>query len=267
MNNPPTKKRTIEDLIEVMARLRDPNGGCPWDLEQDFKSIAPYTIEEAYEVADAIDRDDMNDLREELGDLLLQSVYHAQMAKEAGHFDINDVITDITDKMIHRHPHVFGETEANTAADVNVLWDERKKLEKGKDQRKSALDGIPHNFPALLRASKLTKKAAKTGFEWTDPNNILDKLEEEIGEMREAINNQDLPNQKEEIGDMLFVLANLARHIGFNPEESLRQANNKFERRFKGMEEDSKKLDLNNFSDASLDQMKQLWQDQKKKER
>lgn len=256
----------IEELIEVMARLRDPDGGCPWDLEQDFKSIAPYTIEEAYEVADAIDRGNMDELREELGDLLLQPIYHAQMAAENDDFDINDVIKDITDKMIHRHPHVFGNTNANTADDVNKLWDERKALEKkGKDASQSALDGVPKALPALLRASKLTKKAAKTGFEWDRLEDVLDKLDEEIIELRTAIQNDSIQEKTEELGDILFVLANFGRMLGVNPEEALRQACNKFETRFQGMEDDIKKSDLNALSDASLDQMIRLWNDQKDK--
>lgn len=261
------KKHTLDDLIAVMARLRDPDGGCPWDLEQNFKSIAPYTIEEAYEVADAIDNDDMAHLREELGDLLLQPIYHAQMAAESGEFDIHDVIQDITDKMIHRHPHVFGDTDANSAADVNKLWDERKAMEKGKDSLKSALDGVPKALPALLRAQKLQKKAAKTGFEWQKLDHVLDKVEEEIAELREAVKSGIKEDKTEELGDLLFALTNFARMIGINSEEALRQCNNKFESRFKGMEKDSKKLDIDNFSDASLGQMLQLWNDQKDKEK
>lgn len=267
MNEKTDHKYTINDLINVMRDLRTPDTGCPWDLEQDFKSIAPYTIEEAYEVADAIDRDDMSDLREELGDLLLQFIYHAQMASELNHFDIYDVINDITAKMIHRHPHVFGDTNAKTAQDVNKLWDERKALEKKKSQNQSAIDGIPQNLPALLRAKKLTSKAAKTGFEWEKPEHVLDKLEEEIQEMRQAIKRDDMTNKAEELGDILFVIANFARMLDINPEEALRQTNKKFERRFKGMESDAKNNGLKEFSDASLDQMIQLWDDQKRKER
>lgn len=255
----------IEDLIRVMARLRDPEGGCPWDLEQDFKSIAPYTIEEAYEVADAIDREDMHDLREELGDLLLQSIYHAQIASEKGLFNINDVIEDITKKMIHRHPHVFGDKKANTADDVNKLWDERKALEEGKGDTKNALDGVPIALPALLRASKITKKAAKTGFEWEKLEHVLDKLDEEILELRTAIKNDSIEEKAEELGDILFVLANFGRMLGVNPEEALRQASNKFEKRFRGMEDDIKKSEMTTLSDASLDQMIRLWNDQKTK--
>ncbi|MGB0719755.1 MAG: nucleoside triphosphate pyrophosphohydrolase [Bdellovibrionales bacterium] len=262
------KKHNINDLIAVMEKLRDPDGGCPWDLEQDFKTIAPYTIEEAYEVADAIDRNDMENLREELGDLLLQPIYHTQIAAENGHFTIDDVIHDITAKMIHRHPHVFGDTQAHSAEDVNTLWDERKKLEKGKEEHvdKSALDGVPLALPALLRAQKLQKKAAKTGFEWPSTDEALDKLQEEIRELRDAIQSGDPQNQTEEFGDILFVLANFGRMLGLNAEEALRQCNSKFEKRFKGMEDDFKASNKV-ISDASLDQMTQSWNDQKQKEK
>ena len=256
----------IDKLIKVMAKLRDPDGGCPWDLEQNFKTIAPYTIEEAYEVADAIDNNDMENLREELGDLLLQPIYHAQMATEAGAFNINDVITDITEKMVHRHPHVFGDnTTTKTASDVNTLWDERKKLEKGKEQIDSALDGVPKSLPALLRSQKLQKKAAKTGFEWPETDQVLDKLHEELNEFRAAIQSGDQENQLEEFGDILFVLTNYARMLGINAEEALRQTNAKFERRFKGMESDCKKSQ-SKFEDSTLDQMLDMWNAQKAKE-
>lgn len=255
-------KHTLENLIEVMAALRDPETGCPWDLEQNFKSIAPYTIEEAYEVTDAIDRDDMENLREELGDLLFQSVYHAQLASEKGLFTLDDVIHDVTTKMIYRHPHVFGEQDAQSAGEVDAIWDEQKSKEK--ELSNSALEGVPMSLPALLRAQKLQKKAAKTGFEWTKADDILDKLEEEIKEMREAIECGTLENKKDELGDLLFVLANLGRHLGVNAEESLRHGNNKFEKRFKGMEDDLEKQDKV-LSDLTLDQMTRLWIKQKQK--
>lgn len=253
----------MEDLIEVMARLRNPEGGCPWDLEQDFKSIAPYTIEEAYEVADAIEREDLSDLREELGDLLLQPVYHAQMAKEAGHFNIEDVIHDITEKMIRRHPHVFGDQNAATPEDVNKIWDEKKSKEK---KRSSALDGVTKALPALLRAKKLQKKAAKVGFEWEKPEDVLDKLEEELAEMREALKSGTIEEKTDELGDILFVLVNFGRMLGVNAETALRQCNDKFERRFRGLELDLKAQDIKP-EDASLVQMEQLWIEQKIKEK
>ncbi len=259
------ERYSIDDLIEIMSQLRNPDGGCPWDLEQDFKSIAPHTIEEAYEVADAIDNNDMQNLREELGDLLFQSVFHAQMASEEQHFDLHDVIHDISAKMVYRHPHVFGDKSATSASDVNSIWDEQKSKEKKSYEGKSALDGVPLALPSLLRAQKLQKKAAKTGFEWTKAEDILDKLEEEIGEFRDAAASNSLQDKREELGDMLFVVANLGRIMGINPEEALRDCNTKFERRFNGMEDDLSKEDKV-ISDLTLEEMTQLWVKQKQKE-
>lgn len=255
------KKYTIKDLMQVMKDLRTPETGCPWDLEQDFKTIAPHTLEEAYEVADAIDRDDMNDLKEELGDLLFQSVYHAQMASEENHFDLHDVIHEITAKMIYRHPHVFGDKDATTPSDVNVIWEQQKDEKK---ESQSALDGITNTLPSLLKAQKLQKKAAKVGFEWTEISDVLDKLEEEITEMRQAIKNEDQENREEELGDILFLLANYARLLDINAEEALRKCNNKFMKRFKGMEEDLRKNN-SDFSKLDLNEMLTLWSKQKNK--
>jgi MazG family protein len=257
-----TTKRPIEKLIEVMRQLREPEKGCPWDLEQDFKSIAPYTIEEAYEVADAIDRSDMDDLREELGDLLLQPIYHAQMASEAELFTIEDVIKDITAKMISRHPHVFGDAAASSPEDVNKIWDERKKSEKKNNETRSILDEVTRGLPALLRAQKLQKKAASVGFCWPDVSFALAKLEEELGELKNAMVSGDKDHIAEELGDALFVLVNIGRMQGINAEESLRKCNAKFYNRFKGIEDEFKKKDLN-FTDASLTQMEEEWVRQK----
>jgi ATP diphosphatase len=256
-------KHPIDELIAVMAKLRDPDGGCPWDLEQDFQTIAPYTIEEAYEVADAIARDDMADLKEELGDLLLQPIYHAQMAREAGHFDINDVIRGITAKMIERHPHVFGDEKAKSASDVNVIWDKQKSKEKNHD---SVLDSVPKALPALLRAKKLQSKAAKVGFEWKNFDDVLNKLEEELGELREAVKSGDLKDKQEEFGDLLFVLVNFGRMNDIDAEDALRQCSDKFERRFRGIEQqfrDQKK----DISKASLEEMERMWIAEKNKEK
>ncbi len=258
------KQYNLEDLVGVMKALRTPESGCPWDLVQSFKTIIPYTLEEAYEVADAIDRNDMKDLREELGDLLFQSVYHAQMASEDDQFDLNDVIHDVTHKMISRHPHVFGDADAKNASDVDAIWDMQKSRE-GKTQQ-SALDGVTNALPALLKAQKLQKKAAKVGFEWPDVTHVLDKLEEEIKEMREAVAQNDLENQAEELGDILFLLANYGRMLGINTEEALRQCNQKFVKRFHGVEQDIKQQGLE-MSDASLEQMEASWNNQKLKER
>lgn len=250
----------IEQLKHVMKRLRDPETGCPWDKEQTFQSIVPYTIEEAYEVVDAIERNDMNDLQDELGDLLLQVIYHAEMASEKGHFTFDDVAQGVADKMIYRHPHVFGDVDAENAGDVDVIWDQQKSAEK---DNKGALDGVTRGLPALLRAQKLQKKAAKTGFEWPDTGEAFDKVEEEIAEFKEA---KAEDHKEEELGDLLFCIVNYARMNGFNSEEALRKANDKFIERFQGMEatcaQDSKKL-----SDLSLPEMLECWSQQKTKQK
>lgn len=248
-----------------MARLRDPVSGCPWDREQDFKSIAPYTLEEAYEVADAIDRNDMKDLQEELGDLLLQPVYHAQMAAEDGTFTIEDVVDGIARKMVERHPHVFGSVSAQTAEDVNAIWDQKKSREAQRKNNSSALDGVTAALPALLKAQKLQSKAAKVGFEWTKIEDVLRKLEEELGELYEAVNCGSADDTAEELGDVLFVLANLGRKMGINSEEALRQCNNKFERRFRGLESEFS-AEGKNLKDLALSDMTDSWNRQKLKE-
>lgn len=257
----------MKRLLAIMARLRSPVGGCPWDLEQDFNTIAPYTIEEAYEVADAIARNDMADLKAELGDLLFQVVFHSQMAKEAGHFDFADVAKAISDKMLRRHPHVFGEAEERDAASQTQAWEAQKaaeRSEKGNDN--SVLADLPLALPALLRALKLTKRAARIGFDWPNALRVLDKFEEEALELREAIAADDAANIKEEIGDLLFVCANLARKLDVDPEEALRAANTKFERRFRGVEralEQAGKAP----GEATLDEMEALWEAEKTAER
>jgi nucleoside triphosphate diphosphatase len=234
--------RDISRLIEIMAALRDPAGGCPWDLEQDFSSIRHYTIEEAYEVADAIERQDFADLREELGDLLLQPIYHAQMASEAGYFDIGDVIFGITEKLIRRHPHVFGDLDANDSEAAKLRWDAIKAEERAtKAARKgdvmpSVLDDVPGTLPALARAEKLTRRAASVGFDWPDARAVAAKVEEELTEVAEAIEAGDKAAAHEEIGDLLFAVANLARHAGVDAEAALRDANHKFSRRFHHVE-------------------------------
>lgn len=227
----------LEDLLNVMARLRTPVSGCPWDLEQTFSTIAPYTIEEAYEVADAIERGDLHALEDELGDLLLQVVFHARMAEEAGAFDFASVARAITSKMLRRHPHVFAEDADGRTADQQVeAWERIKAAELAGTGSSSVLDGVPRAAPALMRAAKLTRRAARIGFDWPDLAGVFAKLDEERGELERAIEAGDRANIAEEIGDVLFVLANLARKLSVDPEDCLRAANAKFERRFRHVE-------------------------------
>jgi ATP diphosphatase len=233
--------RPIDRLLAIMRRLRDPAGGCPWDLAQDFRSIAPYTIEEAYEVADAIDRDDLPALREELGDLLLQVVFHAQMAAEQGAFDFDDVAAAIADKMERRHPHVFGDERVADAAEQTRRWDAMKRAERaarGASGDASALAGIARGLPEWQRAVKLQKAAARLGFDWPGPAPVLDKIAEELEELRVefAREPRDVDRLEDELGDVLFVAANLTRHAGVDFGAALRRANAKFERRFRAME-------------------------------
>lgn len=257
----------IDELRAVMVQLRNPDGGCPWDLEQNFKSIAPYTIEEAYEVADAIEQNDMAALEDELGDLLLQVVYHAQMASEENIFTFDDVAAHVTAKMIHRHPHVFGDEKAADAKDVEGrIWEERKSQEKRKKDQDSILDDVPLALPSVLRAHKLQKRAANVGFEWPEAIHVLDKLEEEIAELRAAIANQDAQNIHEEIGDMLFCVINYGRMLGVDCETALRDVNNKFERRFKGIEK-ALKAQGKSFADTNLEEMESFWVAEKHKEK
>jgi MazG family protein len=260
----------FEELARIMARLRDPDGGCPWDLEQDFATIAPYTIEEAYEVADAIERGDRAELRDELGDLLFQVMFHSRMAEEEGSFALADVVAAINDKMIRRHPHVFGETDVRTADQQTAAWEVMKAAERAKkakpDAAPSALDGVALSLPALLRAEKLQKRAARTGFDWTEAAHIFDKLEEETGEVKEAIASGDGAAIEDELGDLLFVAANLARRLNVDPEVALRKANSKFERRFRAMEA-AAMADGVDFSALSLDEQEAYWQRVKKAEK
>jgi ATP diphosphatase len=255
----------ITELIRIMARLRDKENGCPWDIEQDFKSIAKCTIEEAYEVVDAIDREHMNDLKEELGDLLLQVVFHAQMANEQGLFDFNDVVQTLTKKLVSRHPHVFGESEAKSAEDVMGIWNAAKeKEEKNQRPKLSILDDVPPAFPSLLRAQKLSKKAAKVGFEWQKTEDVIDKIIEELNEFRAELNSGSREKQDEELGDVLFSVVQLGRRLDLDCEESLRHANNKFYNRFSGMEADAQSNGTK-LSDLSSDDWENLWQIQKAK--
>lgn len=223
----------VDRLVTIMARLRDPIGGCSWDLAQDFASIAPYTIEEAHEVADAIERNDMADLKDELGDLLLQVIFHSRMAQEAGHFALDDVVTAICDKMERRHPHIFGGTVGDPEASPPRPWEQIKAEERAAKAASGALDGVALGLPALMRAEKLQKRAARTGFDWPDASGPRAKIVEELAEV-DAATNPD--HQAEEIGDLLFAVVNWARHLGIDAEAALRQGNAKFERRFRAME-------------------------------
>lgn len=257
-------KPNIDRLLAVMAKLRDPDGGCPWDLEQDFASIAPYTIEEAYEVADAIQQSDMTQLRGELGDLLLQVVFHAQMAAEAAAFSFDDVAGGIAEKMIKRHPHVFGQADIDGAAAQTRAWEDQKAEERAtaaaNDGRAlSALDGVATALPALTRAEKLQKRAARVGFDWTEAGPVIDKIAEELDELRAALGNGEGRDRvADEMGDLLFAVTNLARHVGVDPEAALRTTNAKFERRFRHIETELAK-DGRAAADATLDEMEALW--------
>jgi ATP diphosphatase len=252
--------RDIARLIEIMAALRNPDGGCQWDLDQDFASIRHYTIEEAYEVADAIERNDFDDLREELGDLLLQPVFHAQMASEEGLFDFGDVVQAITEKLIRRHPHVFGEQAARDAGGAKARWDDVKDDERAKKAAKretepSILDDVPQVLPSLARAEKLTKRAAKVGFDWPDIDAVLSKVSEETAELRAATTEEE---RHEEMGDLLFAIANLARHMHIDPEAALRDANAKFTRRFHHVEARAKQDGIP-VADAGLERLDGYW--------
>ncbi len=250
-----------------MRRLRDPNGGCPWDREQNFATIAPYTIEEAYEVAEAIRDGDRDALRNELGDLLFQVVYHAQMASEAGDFDFDDVVTAISEKMIRRHPHVFADATVASAAAQTLAWEEHKARERAvKGEAESALDGVPLALPALVRAEKLQRRAAHVGFVWSEAVQVLDKISEEIGELRdEMAQNSDRGRLEDELGDVLFAVANLARHLGVDAEAALRSTNNKFERRFHWMEAKLKSRGAK-LEGTDLAALEELWQAAKTEE-
>ena len=254
----------IQKLLDIMAALRDPLKGCPWDREQDFRSIAAYTIEEAYEVADAIDRQDLPALRDELGDLLLQVVFHARMAQELGEFQFDDVVDAIADKLVRRHPHVFGDDQIASAAEQRVAWEALKAREQERvaGGRERVLGGVGMALPALARAAKLGRRAASVGFDWPDMAGVTAKIREEIDEVQAAISGppEDLD---EEIGDLLFSVANLARHAHVDPEEALRRANRKFERRFQHVE-DLVRRSGREWSDFSAGELDAFWSEAKR---
>jgi nucleoside triphosphate diphosphatase len=265
-----TPSRDIGRLLEIMAALRTPRTGCPWDLEQDFATIAPYTLEEAYEVADAIARNDLADLEDELGDLLLQVVFHARMAQEQGAFDFGDVVEAITTKLIRRHPHVFGGERAENPGTVKGLWEEIKAQEKqakaanGRPAEQGALAGVPVALPALTRALKLQAKASRVGFDWNDPRAVLRKIREEADEIEAALDGNEA-GAAAEVGDLLFAAVNLARHLHADPEAVLRQTNQKFERRFAAIERALAKRGKSP-QQATLAEMDALWDEAKAKE-
>lgn len=271
-----TPSRDITRLIEIMAALRTPVTGCPWDLEQSFETIAPYTLEEAYEVADAIAQKDYLNLREELGDLLLQVVYHARMAEEDDHFDFADVVEGVTRKMIRRHPHVFGDEDGKKAEHVKGIWERIKAEEKAEkraerealglaEREAGFLDEVPTAFPALQEADKLQRRASKVGFDWNNAHLVLDKIREETLELDEELQ-KDAPDKAritDELGDTLFALANLARHLDIDPEEALRRTNRKFRKRFSEIEKHAKATGTT-LDAMTLDEMEAAWQAAKK---
>ena len=249
----------VDRLKEIMVRLRDPNGGCPWDVEQTFQTIAPYTIEEAYEVADAIERNDMDELRVELGDLLFQVVFHSRMAEEAGHFKLEDVAEAMADKLVRRHPHIFGTEEAKpTGVAQKARWEDIKAAERVAKSQTGVLDDVPVGLPALTRAAKLTKRAGRVGFDWPSVDEVFDKMAEEVEELRVELKAGDKEKAKEELGDLLFVMANLARKLEIEPEDALRGANAKFVRRFEFIEAELKK-DGRTPEQSDLAEMDALW--------
>ncbi len=249
----------IRRLLDIMAALRDPATGCPWDKDQSFATIAPYTIEEAYEVADAIAQRDFAALPDELGDLLFQVVYHARMAEEAGLFAFTDIVKRISDKMIRRHPHVFADASVQNAAAQTRAWETQKSAERLGQRQFGALAGVPVGLPALTRALKLTNRAARVGFDWPDAEQVLEKLDEEVQELRAELSNADPARLTDEVGDLLFVLANLARKLDLDPETCLRHANEKFHRRFTAMER-ACETEAKDLSELSLPEMEAAWQ-------
>ena len=263
----PDTVRSIDRLTAIMARLRDPEAGCPWDVQQTFATIAPYTVEEAYEVADAIERGDLGDLKDELGDLLLQVVFHARIAEEMGAFTFEDVAAAICDKMIRRHPHVFADAAFADVAEQSAAWETIKAVERAQKRRGTGvLDEVPPGLPALTRAVKLTKRAGRVGFDWPNAEAVLEKLHEETGELEVEIAAGDQAKTREEFGDLLFVMANLARKLDIDPEDALRSANAKFIHRFNHIEQ-SLASDGRRPEQSTLEEMEALWLDAKRIEK
>jgi nucleoside triphosphate diphosphatase len=253
-----TAETELRRLLDVMAALRDPDHGCPWDQQQSFSTIAPYTIEEAYEVADAIARGNLDDLQDELGDLLFQVVYHARMAEEAGRFDFAAVAQTIADKMVRRHPHVFGSSAVHSADAQSAIWEAQKHAERARRSENGTLAGVPTGLPALTRAAKLTARAARVGFDWPDAKQVLLKLDEEVAELRAELPDAKHERLQDEVGDLLFVLANLARKLDLDPEACLRHANQKFYDRFNNMEQAIASKG-NTLTEVPLEEMEEEW--------
>lgn len=264
LNADQDKLNQLERIIDIMRQLRDPETGCPWDVEQDFSTIAPYTIEEAYEVADAVQRGNAEDIRDELGDLLLQVVFQAQIAEEAGLFTLADVARGISDKMVDRHPHVFGSEDRLRVEEQSGRWEAIKAAERASKGKTGVLDGIAAGLPPMLRALKLQKRAARVGFDWADMDDIIAKLDEETAELRAEVSRTGVDQKRviDEVGDVLFVAVNLARRSGVDPETALMSCNSKFEKRFRYIEHHAQK-NGKSLRDMSLDDMEALWQEAK----
>ena len=249
----------INNLLQTFKKLRDPSQGCPWDKEQDFKSIASCSIEEAYEVADAIEREDFNDLKEELGDLFFQIIFHSGMAEEKKLFNFEEVVKELNDKLIRRHPHVFDKKQEMSASESLEIWEKEKKKEREKKNLTSLMDDIPKNLPSLTRAKKIQKRAKSVGFDWQNENDVVKKIDEEIDELKRAKVSQKKEDISEEIGDLFFTLVNLSRHYNLEPEDIIRKANLKFEKRFRKMEDEANKTKVN-LEDLEINELETLWQ-------
>ena len=249
----------INNLLQTFKKLRDPSQGCPWDKEQDFKSIASCSIEEAYEVADAIEREDFNDLKEELGDLFFQIIFHSGMAEEKKLFNFEEVVKELNDKLIRRHPHVFDKKQEMSASESLEIWEKEKKKEREKKNLISLMDDIPKNLPSLTRAKKIQKRAKSVGFDWQNENDVIRKIDEEIDELKKAKVSQKKEDISEEIGDLFFTLVNLSRHYNLEPEDIIRKANLKFEKRFRKMEDEANKTNVN-LEDLEINELETLWQ-------
>jgi len=251
--------KEINNLFQTFKKLRDPSQGCPWDKEQDFKSIASCSIEEAYEVADAIEREDFNDLKEELGDLFFQIIFHSGMAEEKKLFNFEEVVKELNDKLIRRHPHVFDKKQEMSASESLEIWEKEKKKEREKKNLISLMDDIPKNLPSLTRAKKIQKRAKSVGFDWQNENDVIRKIDEEIDELKRAKVSQKKEDISEEIGDLFFTLVNLSRHYNLEPEDIIRKANLKFEKRFRKMEDEANKTKVN-LEDLEINELETLWQ-------